>query len=79
MRRLRVMRKADTVDDIDLQLETCNPSSPGANEVLVEVRAAGVNRSDVSAAMGRSWVTGALVCSGTETAPRCNRAMSTVV
>ena len=53
MRRLRVMRKADTLDDIDLRLETCDPPSPGANEVLVEIRAAGVNRSDVSAAMGR--------------------------
>ena len=53
MRRLRVMRKADTVDDIDLRLETCDPPSPGANDVLVEIRAAGVNRSDVSAAMGR--------------------------
>ena len=53
MRRLRVMRKADTVDDIDLRLETCDPPSTGADEVLVEIRAAGVNRSDVSAAMGR--------------------------
>ena len=53
MRRLRVMRKVDTVDDIDLRLETSDPPSPGANEVLVEIRAAGVNRSDVSAAMGR--------------------------
>src|SRR5580704_14444406 len=53
MRRLRVMRKADTVDAIDLRLETCDPPTPGANEVLVEIRAAGVNRSDVSAAMGR--------------------------
>ena len=53
MRRLRVMRKADTVDDIDLRLETCELPSPGANDVLVEIRAAGVNRSDVSAAMGR--------------------------
>jgi NADPH:quinone reductase len=53
MRRLRVMRKADTVDDIDLRLETCDPPAPGTNEVLVEIRAAGVNRSDVSAAMGR--------------------------
>jgi NADPH2:quinone reductase len=53
MRRLRVMRKADTVDAIDLRLETCDPPTPGANEVLVEIRAAGVNRSDVAAAMGR--------------------------
>ena len=53
MRRLRVLRKADTADDLDLRLETCDPPQPGANEVLVEVRAAGVNRSDVSAAIGR--------------------------
>jgi NADPH2:quinone reductase len=53
MRRLRVMRKADTVDNIELHLETCDPPRPAAGEVLVELRAAGVNRSDVSAAIGR--------------------------
>jgi NADPH2:quinone reductase len=53
MRRLRVLRKADTVDDIDLRLENCDAPHPGPDEVLVEVRAAGVNRSDVSAAIGR--------------------------
>lgn len=53
MRRLRLLRKSDTVDDVDLRLETCDPPPHSANEVLVEVRAAGVNRSDVSAALGR--------------------------
>jgi NADPH:quinone reductase len=53
MRRLRVLRKAETVDDIDLQIETCDVPARGADEVLVEIRAAGVNRSDVAAAMGR--------------------------
>lgn len=54
MRRLRVLRKADTVDDLDLVLETGEPPPRGKDEVLVEVRsAAGVNRSDVAAAMGR--------------------------
>ena len=53
MRRLRVLRKTDTVDDLDLSLESCAEPTPGADELLVEVRAAGVNRSDVSAALGR--------------------------
>lgn len=53
MRRLRLMRKADSIDTIDLRLETCEPPSRGADEVLVELHAAGVNRSDVAAAMGR--------------------------
>jgi NADPH:quinone reductase-like Zn-dependent oxidoreductase len=53
MRRLRVLRKAETVDDIDLQIEACDVPPRGADEVLVEVRAAGVNRSDVAAATGR--------------------------
>jgi NADPH2:quinone reductase len=53
MRRLRVLRKAETVDDLDLRVETCDPPRPGAGEVLVDIRAAGINRSDVAAAMGR--------------------------
>jgi NADPH2:quinone reductase len=53
MRRLRVLRKAEAVDDIDLHLELCDPPPRRADEVLVEVSAAGVNRSDVAAAMGR--------------------------
>ena len=53
MRRLRVLRKADGFDDIDLRLETCEPPARGPDELLIEVRAAGVNRSDVAATMGR--------------------------
>jgi NADPH2:quinone reductase len=53
MRRLRVLRKADTIDDIDLRIETFDALPRGPDEVLVAVRAAGVNRSDVSAALGR--------------------------
>jgi NADPH:quinone reductase len=53
MRRLRVLRKAETVDDIDLRIEACEAPPRGAEEVLIEVRAAGVNRSDVAATMGR--------------------------
>lgn len=53
MRRLRVLRKAETADDLGLLVEECDPPRPGAGEVLVEIRAAGINRSDVSAAIGR--------------------------
>jgi NADPH:quinone reductase len=53
MQRLRVMRKADALDDLDLRLEACGALRRGPDEVLVAVRAAGVNRSDVSAALGR--------------------------
>jgi NADPH:quinone reductase-like Zn-dependent oxidoreductase len=53
MRRLRLMRKADSIDAIDLRLETCDLPSRGPDDLLVAVRAAGVNRSDASAAIGR--------------------------
>ena len=53
MRRLRVLRKADSFDEIDLRVETCETPRPGPDELLIEVRAAGVNRSDVAAALGR--------------------------
>jgi NADPH:quinone reductase len=53
MRRLRVLRKADTPDELDLRIETFDALPRGPDEVLVAVRAAGVNRSDVSAALGR--------------------------
>ena len=35
-------------------------------------------RGSVSMTMGRSWLTGALVWSGTDTAPNWTNAMSTV-
>jgi NADPH2:quinone reductase len=53
MQRLRVLRRANMLDDLDLRLETCEAPARGVDEVLVEVRAAGVNRSDVAAALGR--------------------------
>ncbi len=53
MQRLRVARQAASIDELDLQLETCDPPAHTADQVLVEVRAAGVNRSDVAAALGR--------------------------
>ena len=53
MRRLRVLRKAAAADQLDLRVETCADPHPAGDEVLVEIRAAGVNRSDVAAAMGR--------------------------
>ena len=53
MRRLRVLRKADSFDAIELCLETCDPPRRGPDELLIELRAAGVNRSDVAAALGR--------------------------
>lgn len=53
MRRLRVLRKADTPDELDLRIETFDALPRGPDEVLVAVRAAGVNRSDVAAALGR--------------------------
>jgi NADPH2:quinone reductase len=53
MRRLRLLRKADTFDEIDLRIEAFEPPPRGSDEVLVVVHAAGVNRSDVAAALGR--------------------------
>ena len=53
MRRLRVQRKAETLDELDLRLETFDALPRGPDEVLVAVHAAGVNRSDVAAALGR--------------------------
>ena len=47
MRRLRVLRKADGFDDIDLRLETCEPPARGRDELLIEVRAAGEIRHRV--------------------------------
>jgi NADPH:quinone reductase len=53
MPRLRVLQKAASVDELALHVEPTAPLACGPGEVLVEVRAAGVNRSDVSAALGR--------------------------
>jgi NADPH2:quinone reductase len=53
MRRLRVLRKADRFEDVDLRLESCEPPPRAPTDLLIELRAAGVNRSDVAAALGR--------------------------
>ena len=53
MRRLRVLQRAETLDELDLRLEAFDDPPRGSDDVLVAVRAAGVNRSDVSAALGR--------------------------
>lgn len=53
MPRLRVLQKAASIDELALAVEPDVPLTRGPDEVLVDVRAAGVNRSDVSAALGR--------------------------
>jgi NADPH:quinone reductase len=53
MRRLRVQQKADTLENLDLQLEAFEPPPRGPDDVLIAIHAAGVNRSDVSATLGR--------------------------
>jgi NADPH2:quinone reductase len=52
MSHLRVLRKANTIDDLELLLEPQPPPPHGDDEVLVEVHAAAVNPSDVKAALG---------------------------
>lgn len=53
MQRLRLLRQAASIDELDLRLETCDPPPRAADQLLVQIRAAGVNRSDVAAALGR--------------------------
>jgi NADPH:quinone reductase-like Zn-dependent oxidoreductase len=53
MQRLRVARQAASIDELELLLETADPPRRGANELLVQLHAAGVNRSDIAAALGR--------------------------
>ncbi len=53
MKRLRVLRQADTFDAIELKLETVAELPRTTDDLLIEVHAAGVNRSDVAAALGR--------------------------
>jgi NADPH:quinone reductase len=52
MSRLRVLRKAATIDDVELLLEPQPPLTLRGDEVLVEVHAAAVNPSDVKATLG---------------------------
>jgi NADPH:quinone reductase-like Zn-dependent oxidoreductase len=52
MPRLRVHEKAGDIDALDLRIEAWMPGHPGTDEVLVQVKAAGVNPSDVKATLG---------------------------
>ena len=49
---LRVAEKSPDVDNLKLDLVDQQPPRPGPGQVLVEVKAAGVNPSDVKAALG---------------------------
>jgi len=51
MLRLRLLQKADHLDALDLQLERFEPRCE-PDQVVVEVHSAGVNMSDVKAALG---------------------------
>jgi NADPH:quinone reductase-like Zn-dependent oxidoreductase len=50
--RLRVYQKGADIDSLALPVEASMPPVPGPGEVLVEIRCAGVNPSDVKAALG---------------------------
>jgi NADPH:quinone reductase-like Zn-dependent oxidoreductase len=52
MPRLRVHEKAATIDALDLVLEPFAPGPVQPGQVVVEIRSAGVNPSDVKAALG---------------------------
>ena len=52
MLRLRVPRKAASLDDLELLLEPCGDLPRGPDDVLIDVRFAGVNPSDVRANLG---------------------------
>jgi NADPH2:quinone reductase len=51
MLRLRLQQKADHLDGLDLQIEKFEPRC-APDQVIVEVHSAGVNMSDVKAALG---------------------------
>jgi NADPH:quinone reductase len=51
MMRLRLQQKADHLDALDLQMEMFEPQC-GPDQVIVEIHSAGVNMSDVKAALG---------------------------
>jgi NADPH:quinone reductase len=53
MQRLRVLRTATSLDDLDLVLETLDALPRGPDDLLIDVRYAGVNPSDVAATLGR--------------------------
>jgi NADPH:quinone reductase-like Zn-dependent oxidoreductase len=53
MQRLRVLHKATSIDDLELVLEPVGDLPRGADDLLIDVRYAGVNPSDAAATMGR--------------------------
>jgi NADPH:quinone reductase len=53
MQRLRVLHQATSLDDLELALEPVGTLPCGPDGVLIDVRYAGVNPSDVAATMGR--------------------------
>ena len=52
MPAVRLMQKASSVDALALTFETITAPTPGPGQALVQVAAAGVNPSDVKAALG---------------------------
>lgn len=52
MQRLRVLREAESLDDLELMLTPVVALPRGPEDVLIDVRYAGVNPSDVRATMG---------------------------
>ena len=51
MRQLRILQKASDIDRLEFEIATAD-LRPGPDEVLVEIRFAGVNPSDVKATLG---------------------------
>jgi NADPH2:quinone reductase len=52
MPRLRVLRKCESLEDLDLRIEPVESLPRDPDELLIDVRYAGVNPSDVRATMG---------------------------
>jgi NADPH:quinone reductase-like Zn-dependent oxidoreductase len=52
MSRLRILRQATTIDDLELLLDPHPPRPRADDEVLIEIHAAAVNPSDVKATLG---------------------------
>jgi len=52
MNAIRVLEKAANIDALTLSVVTANPTSAGPGQCVIEVLSAGVNPSDVKAALG---------------------------
>ncbi|HEY1934871.1 MAG TPA: zinc-binding alcohol dehydrogenase family protein [Acetobacteraceae bacterium] len=52
MSRLRLLRKCESLEDLDLRIEPVGNLPRGPDDLLIDVRFAGVNPSDVRATMG---------------------------